>query len=242
MRLLLHAHSTWSYDGTLSLDEWPRIAKAAGCDAVLFSEHEDAHWTPRRYRDYLDECQRCSRDGVTLVGGIEFEQEGRHLLCYGLRAWPQRPSTATELAGAVQAQGRSLCLAHPGKYQWAFSDSILEAVDAVEVWNSKWIYDGHLGPHPRSLTLARGKRLLVGQDVHKPKHVAAVFVDIDGNDPVAALERGDYRIVRGRRAWSPARLRAWRVVPALQRTRTVAMRTALTGYRLVRGLQGKRHG
>jgi predicted metal-dependent phosphoesterase TrpH len=241
MRLLLHAHSKWSHDGVLALNEWPAVARAAGCDAVLLSEHEESGWNAPRYDDYVRACADSSRDGVTLVAGIEFEQHGYHLLCYGLRAWPRRPSSAAALAAAVREQGCSLCLAHPGKYRWRFPDSILAAVEGVEVWNSKWIYDGIVGPHPRSLALASNKRLLAGQDVHKTAHVANVFVDIDGDDVQGALSRGDYRIVRGAKTWRPEALRRWQFAPAVQRSRTATMRTALRGYRLLRDLRGTGH-
>ena len=47
-----------------------------------------------------------------------------------------------------------LALAHPGKYHWRVPGALVAGVDAIEIWNSKWIYDGAAGPHPRSIQLA----------------------------------------------------------------------------------------
>ena len=120
---------------------------------------------------------------MRLIPGIEFNQDGYHVLCYGLRHLPRRPSSLAELAADVHRQGCVLALAHPGKYHWRVPRALIAGVDAIEVWNSKWIYDGAAGPHPRSIQLAARRRMQViaGQDVHKPKHLS----------PLILMTRGD---------------------------------------------------
>src|SRR5688500_13036824 len=97
-RGLAHAHTDWSHDGRLTLAEWASIAATWPCDGVLLSEHEGSGWTPERYDAYVRACEHASTARVTLLPGIEFLQDGCHVLCYGLRRWPTRPSTALELA------------------------------------------------------------------------------------------------------------------------------------------------
>jgi hypothetical protein len=233
-RVIAHAHSTWSYDGKLTLDEWRDLARSRGVDVVLFAEHEETGWTSQRYDEYVAQCARASAHDVRLVPGIEFNQDGFHVLSFGLRTWPSRPSSARELATAVHRQGCILCLAHPTRYGWSYPESLLGAADAVEVWNSNWVCEGMLGPHPRSLELARGKAMLVGQDVHKPKHLSSLFVRTDSQDVLADIYAGRYHFERGTRSWAPGELHGLRLAGGLQAYRTWLVRSALRAYRSTR--------
>jgi hypothetical protein len=236
-RLLIHAHSTWSHDGKIPLEQWSQLAEEHGFDAVLLSEHEESGWTARKYADYREACNESSSARVTLVPGLEFNQDGYHILCYGLRDLPSRPSAIEQLSGEVRDQGCQLCLAHPGKYRWHYPTELVKAVDAVEVWNSKWIYDGLWGPHPKSLRLAGGKAFLVGQDVHKPKHLTALRIDTDSADFLADLTAGHYRIVCGTRRFHVNDLRDTSTAGLIQQARTTVLRSALSVYRATRPLR-----
>lgn len=233
-RVLAHAHSTWSYDGRLSLEQWVAIARERSCSAVLLAEHEEPGWTAQRYAEYVAACARASEEGVRLVPGVEFTQSGYHVLCYGLTAWPSRPSSAEALAKAVHAQGCVLCLAHPGRYRWAYPSSVLDVADAVEVWNSSWVADGNLGPHPKTLALVGAREVVVGQDVHKPRHLGELYLTVAGDDPVAALREGAFEIEFKGRHWGRDRLRHVGMRNWGQYVRTGGVRAALRGYRWVR--------
>lgn len=75
----LHVHTTVS-DGTLALEEVPAAAREAGVDWVALTDHD-------RYHPDLD-APLATRDGVTLVRGIELRVETGpqriDLLGYGL--------------------------------------------------------------------------------------------------------------------------------------------------------------
>jgi hypothetical protein len=230
-RAIVHAHTNWSHDSVLTLEQWIDIAASRRIDAVLFSEHEESGWTPARYDAYAAACAEASTAAVRLIPGIEFSQDGFHLLCYGLQQYPARPTGLAQLSAAVREQGCWLCLAHPAKYRWCYPPGFTSPIDAVEVWNSKWLYDGGLGPHPRTVALGRGKRWLPGQDVHKPAHLSDLLVETPSPDVVSDLREGRYLIRFGNRAWTPEQLGRRRLAPAMQRTRTMVLRYALPVYR-----------
>jgi len=234
MRVLAHAHSHYSHDSMLALSDWIAIARELGVGTVLLTDHEETGWDEERFAEYVRDCRAKSTRDVTLVPGIEFSQEGRHLLCYGLQAIPPRPSSAAALAKAVRAQGRWLTLAHPAKYRWRYSDAVLGAVDAVEVWNSKWIYDGMLGPHPRTLRLASDAIWMAGQDVHKTKHLSRLFLETPSDDVLGDLAARRHAFVAGERRLDPASLSAPGAAGMAQAARTVMLRHALKGYRWMR--------
>jgi succinoglycan biosynthesis protein ExoA len=224
-RVLVHAHSTWSHDGEIPLTAYPLIAERLGCSAVLLTEHEESGWDEERYDAYVRACDAASTRRVQLLAGLEFLQSGVHVLCYGLRRLPERPGTAGVLAAAARRAGCVLALAHPGKYRWTVPDEVLQSVDAVEVWNSKWIYDGPAGPHRASIAMLGDRQLIVGQDVHKPKHLSPLQLVTEGTDVIADLAAGRYTIAWKTRSWSPQQLRElsprWR--PSLHRAWTAAV-------------------
>jgi succinoglycan biosynthesis protein ExoA len=214
-RVLAHAHSTWSHDGCIALTSYVEVARGIGCSAVLLTEHEESGWDDARYEAYVAACDAISAESavlaeanrVRLVPGIEFNQNGYH----GLGRLPRRPSTLAELSTDVHRQGCVLALAHPGKYHWRVPSALIAGVDAIEIWNSKWIYDGAAGPHPRSIQLAgrRRKQVIAGQDVHKPKHLSPlILMTRGGGDHIIddiASER--YECAWGTRVWSLEALR-----------------------------------
>jgi hypothetical protein len=234
MRVLAHAHTNWSHDSDLTLKDWVDIARERKCDAVLLTEHEETGWTSHRYREYVNACAEASSSDVKIVPGIELNHQGFHVLCYGLQHFRGRPNTLTELARWVSDQGCWLSLAHPGKYQWRYPQDLLEAVQAVEVWNSKWIYDGPLGPHPSTMAIAAGKRWLVGQDAHKRAHLSQLYLETTTREILPDLRDGRYRILMGERAWTPADLRSRLAASVAQQIRTRALRTGLPAYRWTR--------
>lgn len=210
-------------------------ARARQIDAVLLSEHEETGWTPEKYAAYVAACETASSHDVRLIPGIEFSQDGFHVLCYGLQAFPPRPSSAQQLAVAVREQGCWLCLAHPSKYRWHYPAGMLAVVEAVEVWNSKWIYDGSLGPHPASIQLARKKRYFVGQDVHKMKHFSLLYLETASDAILSDLATGHYEISYAGNTLTPAQLGANSFRQLMQSIRTSALKSALVLYRLARG-------
>jgi glycosyltransferase involved in cell wall biosynthesis len=240
-RVLVHAHSTWSHDGHLPLDAYLDLAPRIGCSVVLLSEHEETGWTPERYDAYARICASLSTPSVRLIPGIEFNQQGHHLLCYGLRAFPRRPSPTADLAADVHRQGCRLTLAHPCKSEWWIPSPILDAVDAIEIWNSKWIYDGEPGPHPRSrrLAVAPQKDVLIGQDVHKVKHLSPLVLVTYGSaaDVLDDIAYRRYHMAWRDRHWSQEELLRddYAVTsPTRARLHHVALNAALRGYRLTR--------
>jgi glycosyltransferase involved in cell wall biosynthesis/predicted metal-dependent phosphoesterase TrpH len=232
-RVLAHAHTTWSHDGHLPLDAYIELARRTGCSAVLLTEHEESGWTAERYAAYARACNRISTADVRLVPGLEFNQNGYHVLCYGLQRLPTRASSIEDLAAAVHQQGCVLVLAHPAKYGWRIPSDLLRAVDAVELWNSKWIYDGKAGPHPKSLALATGKRIVAGQDVHKLKHLSPLVMVTDTDDLLRDFRIGRYAFASGDQQWSIEALRDGSRNAAARRHR-VMMDAVLRAYRTTR--------
>lgn len=198
LKVVMHAHSTWSYDGHWSLERIARFYGRLGVDAVMMSEH-DTGFAPARFAEYRAACAAASTARCRLVPGIEYSSPDNdiHILTWGLDHFlgEHRP-VADTLADVSAAKGVAI-FAHPVRRDaWAKFDPAWTAhLHGVELWNRK--SDG-VTPGVRAEVM-RGETGLaptVGHDFHKLRHVWALAMRItaDPADPepglVAALRAG----------------------------------------------------
>ena len=173
MRIVLHAHSNWSYDGSWTLPQIARLYGALGVQAVMMTEH-DTGFDPDRFEDYRAACIASSTDRCRLVPGIEYSSPDNdiHILTWGLGTFLAEHRPTGETLEAVHAAGGAAIFAHPiRRNAWSKFDSRwVPYLSAIELWNRK--SDG-ITISPTALELIRATRLpaSVGQDFHKLRHV-----------------------------------------------------------------------
>jgi hypothetical protein len=199
VRVLAHAHTTYSGDGELTPQELATLAAQRGFQAVLISEHfEDL--TAETFQRLVEECR--SIRSCLLVPGYERSWRGYHVLALGVETWFDDPAP-DRWAANVRRAGGFIAMAHPGRYRHEIPDDVLAICDAVEVWNSKRGYDGAVGPNPRAFKLLGGtRRPLCGQDLHGVRHASTVALDVDASlaERVCILDtlrQGRYRMTNG---------------------------------------------
>ncbi|PYV15162.1 MAG: hypothetical protein DMG07_10490, partial [Acidobacteria bacterium] len=144
MKILVHAHTTFSGDGELSPRELAALARRSGFRAVLVTDHFES-LNPDSFRALCESCR--SIGDCLMVPGYERSWKGYHVLALGANEWYDDAEIG-DWALKVRRHGGIVVLAHPTRYRHQVPAPILEACDAVEVWNSKPAYDGSIGPHP----------------------------------------------------------------------------------------------
>lgn len=198
LRVVLHAHSTWSHDGRWTLARIARFYGAFGVDAVMMTEH-DTGFDPDSFPAYRQACADASTRRCRLVPGIEYSapENDIHILTWGLDRFlaEHRPVPET-LAAVEQANGVAI-FAHPVRRDaWAKFDPTWAAhLHGIELWNRK--SDG-MAPGVRAgeLIARTGLPATVGQDFHKLRHAWPLTMRVTANpdDPepgiVAALRSG----------------------------------------------------
>lgn len=102
-RAVLHAHSHFSHDSRGQIDEIVAGAKAAGVDAILFSEHPADHY------DYFTDGHRGVRDGVLLIPGAE---TGGFLAYPTASIQQEKTETPQEFANLVRRGDGMIFLCH----------------------------------------------------------------------------------------------------------------------------------
>jgi len=192
VRLLLHAHTTYSHDGRLSPQDLASLAMSKGFDAVLISDHyedldEDSFNRLVRDCEVIDTC--------ILVPGYEKDWAGFHLCAFGVYRWIE-DDAVEGWSLKVREAGGIVCLAHPGRYRHKVPESVLSVCDAVEIWNSKRPYDGFLGPHPDAYALLGDRLPLVGQDLHRTRDATTLGIIMhdlgSGSEIISAIKQRRY--------------------------------------------------
>ena len=171
-KVVLHAHSTWSYDGKWTLEKIARTFGALGVDAVMMTEH-DTGFEPERFSEYRAACAAASTRRCTLIPGIEYSSPDNdiHLLTWGLSDFLAEHRPVSETLAAVREAGGVCVFAHPVRREaWKkFEPEWTNSLAAIELWNRK--SDG-IAPGPEALELLRrtGLPAVVGPDFHKLRH------------------------------------------------------------------------
>ena len=236
VRAAAHVHSTWSYDGTWSLERIAAVLGRMGCRVVLISEH-DRGFDADRWEALREACAAASTRTVLLVPGMEYSDADNdvHVLTWGSREFLGEGVETVELLERARAAGATTVLAHPGRREvWRRVDERwLELLSGIELWNRK--YDGWApGPEAHAL-LERAPDLLalVGLDFHQGRQLFPLTMDLElpGGVTVAAVEAalaegraaGQLLGIPARRAVSP---RGLAVTGAAERARRGTARAA----------------
>jgi len=199
MKVMVHTHTTFSGDGELHPEALADLARSRGFDAVLVSDHFES----LRRQTFAELVRICHETtNCLMVPGYERSFRGYHVLALGVQEWFD-DSDIARWAQNVRRSGGMTAIAHPCRYNHDIPADVLNACDAVEVWNSKFGYDGEFGPNPRAYRLlGRTRYPLCSQDLHGVRHASPVGIEINnrcntGQEILAHIRTGDYRMTNG---------------------------------------------
>lgn len=190
MKVVLHAHSTWSYDGHWTLSEIARFFGRLGVDAVMMCDH-DTGFDPAQFDAYRADCAASSTPRCTLIPGIEYScpRNDIHLPTWGLGQFLAEHRPVAETLERVAEAGGATILAHPVRREaWAkFDRGWTPWLSGIELWNRK--SDGlSWGARAAELIAETGLPATVGMDFHRARHLYPLTHRFDPPPPGADLE------------------------------------------------------
>jgi predicted metal-dependent phosphoesterase TrpH len=111
MLIDIHSH-TWprSHDSVLNPDDLIVRAKAAGLDAIVFTEH-DTVW------DYKAIEELRAKHNFLVLAGVEISTDDGHILAFGIDKYVFGMHRSRELAAYVEKVKGALIAAHPYRRQ-----------------------------------------------------------------------------------------------------------------------------
>lgn len=175
----LHVHSNFSRDGESSIEEILRQAEAVGLDAIAITDH-----------DSVDGAKRALSlpSTVLVIPGIEVSTRQGHLLVLGVTDLVPAGLDVIATIELARRMGAVAILPHP-YHIWRHGvarrkKAGMDAVDAVEVFNSRYIV-GSANMKAARIAKRLGKPCVGGSDAHHARFVGygKTFVDAERTVP-----------------------------------------------------------
>jgi len=175
-----HLHSTWSYDGSWTLDALAERFGARGYRVIMVTEH-DRGFSQQRYEDFREDCARASSDRILVLPGIEYSDSSNriHVLVWGRIPFLGEGLPTPAMLDAVKSERGAAVLAHPSRRAaWqVFDPSWCDGLVGVEIWNRK--YDGW-APSDMAPALVRSQAVpFVGLDFHTIRQSFPLAMELD---------------------------------------------------------------
>jgi predicted metal-dependent phosphoesterase TrpH len=188
----LHVHSSYSRDGESSVEEILLRAEKAGLDVIAITDHDTV--------EGVLYAQRCTTP-LVVIPGIEISTRQGHLIALGITGPVPPGLDVLETVRIARSMGALVILPHPF-HMWRHGVALklqeaLSAVDAVEVFNSRYIVGS---ANRKAVRVARklGKPVVGGSDAHNARFVGfgRTYVDADRNVAavLAAIREGRTRV------------------------------------------------
>lgn len=250
---IIHAHSTYSYDGTLTLPELKTACQKRGLSFVCLTEHTD-QLTPDAAAAFVAECRERSDAAFVFVPGFEVPYKDAHVLHLGTTAFLGSVAHTVSELEAWRAVAPLVVLAHPVRNQFRIDETLERCLDGVEVWNQQ--YEGKSVPRPKSFALLASLRAdkpqlaFGGVDLHRADHFGApyTYLELEALSEAAimtALTTGAYRFghdtcsIQSLAAWEPTgreRAQSHFSILIISAGKSVNALLAKLGLRLPKGL------
>jgi predicted metal-dependent phosphoesterase TrpH len=175
LRFDLHVHTSYSKDGQNTVEDILRAAKAKGLDGVAITDHD----TTAGARHALEVCDQVA-PGLLVIPGEEVTTRSGHLIVLGITQDIPRDMSVEETIKAGHELGGTVVVPHP-YYRLRHGISIPEGADAVEVYNSRFIFGFHNHLASRR-SKARNLPGVAGSDAHAAEFVGMAITLVNASE------------------------------------------------------------
>ena len=162
--LELHAHTIYSIDSLIRLDDLQAICQKRGVDKLAITDHNEVRAALQMARMYP----------IWVIPGVEVMTTQGELLAWYIKGPVPKGLSPQETIKRLRDQEAVIGVAHPfdryrsGAWRLEHLVEIVELVDAIEVFNSRCL---HMEDNDKALAFARkyDKLMTCGSDAHTPR-------------------------------------------------------------------------
>ena len=173
VRVVMHAHSEWSYDADWPLERIAAVMPRFGARVVMMCEH-DTGFPADKFNAFRDACATASTDTCLLIPGIEYSDPDNavHMPTWGLSRFLGEGRPVLQNLEEIAANDGAAIFAHPARRDvWSiFDPQWTPLLTGLEIWNRKT--DG-IAPGREAVRLLQETNLqpVVGMDFHRRNHL-----------------------------------------------------------------------
>jgi len=177
----LHVHTSYSKDGESSVEEILRQAEAEGLDAIAITDHDSVEGAKKAL---------AIPSPVLVIPGIEVSTKQGHLLVLGVTEEIPAGLDVVATVNIARTMGALTILPHP-YHVWRHGvarrkKTGMSAVDAVEVFNSRYIV-GSANRKAARIAKRLGKPCVGGSDAHNSRYVGYGRTYVEAEKTVPAI-------------------------------------------------------
>lgn len=205
-RGLIHIHSSYSYDGKVSIPDLAELCRIHAYRFMVVTEHAEKNVNKDNMQMLVSECESLSSNDLIIIPGLEFVCMGDiHILGLGIKKYLTASDPRKVIRG-IHNQGGLAVLAHASYYK-KIPYEILNELDGVEIWNLK--YDGRLSPKLRCFKILKkfkneNENIIkyAGLDLHKSRDFGKLSIYIKAKkvtekEIMIALKKGNFYMTNG---------------------------------------------
>lgn len=205
-RGLIHIHTTYSYDGTLSLPDLIHLVKIRRYDFIQLTEHAE-DFDDKKMQNLVDECGKATNENFLVIPGLEFNiNDSIHILGIGINKYIHERDPEILIQKIHDNSGIAI-LAHTADYKKVIPYAQLKDVDFIEIWNPR--YGEKISPSIKSIKILHDFRKMKktyiasgGLDLHKLQDLVPLYQlvfseRLTQQDILSSLKRGDFITTNG---------------------------------------------
>jgi len=203
LKVGLHNHSEWSYDGRDPVEDLLARAREAGLDAFAVTDHDNI-------KGSLEAVRLAPEYGLVGIPGLEVSSEDGHVLALGVTEKVPPGLPFAETVDRIRESGGIAVVPHP--FQESRSGVLanvsldeLATADAIEVYNSR-LLTGRANRQAEQFAREYGLPMTAGSDAHISEMVGRAITNVatetrEVEAVLEAIRKGDTTVEGRRTPW-----------------------------------------
>lgn len=177
MKIDLHCHTKYSYDGSSSIERIITHAKKVGLDGIAITDHENT-------KGWAEAIELGKKHNFLIILGEEIKTNKGDVLGLFLKeqidGYKKEPRWAME---EIKKQGGLVIIPHPFHGSEGFKDDItkyLDLIDGIEVFNGRML-NIKMDSKAKEFAKKYNLGMIAGGDSHYFKAIGYAYTEFNGN-------------------------------------------------------------